>query len=230
MPATGIATQPFHSRCRFFEGLAPRDLDFIWAAAKERRCLANSVITNQGSPADHLFLLTRGRARHFFMTEDGRKTLLFWLPPGDVFGGVAFLSKDKDYLLSTEAVKDSSVLVWDHTTIRSLAAQYPRLAENALLIAYDYLAWYLADHLALTCHTAHRRLAQVLVCLSGIIGQKGQGGVEIDATNEELASAANISPFTACRLLSQWQTDGAIVKRRGKILLHSPERLFLRTV
>jgi hypothetical protein len=30
--------------------------------------------------------------------------------------------------------------------------------------------------------------------------------------------------------LSQWQTDRAIVKRRGKILLNAPERLFLRAV
>lgn len=230
MPATGIATQPFHSRSRFFEGLALHDLDVIWAAAKERSYLANSVITNQGSPADHLFLLTSGRARHFFITQDGHKTLLFWLPPGEIFGGVAFLSKAKDYLLSTEAVKDSLVVVWDHSTIRGLAARYPRLAENALLIACDYLAWYLAGQVALTCHTAHQRLAQVLVCLSGVIGQETQGGVEFDATNEELASAANISPFTVSRLLSQWQTDRAIVKRRGKILLNAPERLFLRAV
>jgi CRP-like cAMP-binding protein len=69
-----------------------------------------------------------------------------------------------------------------------------------------------------------------LVSLSGVIGQKVRDGVEFDATNEELASAANITPFTACRLLSQWQTDRAIVKRRGKILLRSPERLFLNIV
>lgn len=230
MPAAGIARKPSGLNSRFFEGLASSELDVIWAAAKERRYLANSVITNQGSAADHLFLLTSGRARHFFITPEGQKTLLFWLTPGEIFGGVAFLSKAKDYLLSTEALKDSSVLVWDHSSIRGLAARYPRLAENALLIASDYLAWYLADHLALTCQTARERLAQVLVYLSGVIGQRVHDGVEFDATNEELASAANITPFTACRLLGQWQSDRAILKRRGKILLRSPERLFLNVL
>ena len=230
MPAAGIANLSARLNSRFFDGLAPGELEVVWAAAKERRYLANSVVTNQGSPADNLFLLTSGRARHFFITQEGQKTLLFWLTPGEVFGGVAFLSKAKDYLVSTETIKDSSVLVWDHSTIRGLAERYPRLAENALLIASDYLAWYLADHLALTCKTARERLAQVLVCLSGVIGQKVRDGVEFDATNEELANAANITPFTACRLLSQWQTDRAIVKRRGKILLRSPERLFLNVL
>jgi CRP-like cAMP-binding protein len=92
------------------------------------------------------------------------------------------------------------------------------------------LTWYVADHVALLCHTARQRLAQVLVCLSRVIGRQTPGGIEFDATNEELASAANITPFTASRLLSEWQTSRAVVKRRGKILLRSPERLFLREV
>jgi CRP-like cAMP-binding protein len=228
--AYATAALPLRLKSRFLEGLAQRDLDVIWAAAKERRYVANSIVTNQGNPAEHLFLLISGRARHFFVTEEGQKTLLLWLTPGEIFGGVAFLSKPKDYLLSTETVKESSVLVWDHSTIRGLSAQYPRLAENALLIASDYLTWYFADHIALICHTAHQRLAQVLIRLAGVIGRQVSGGVEFDVTNEELASAANITPFTACRLLSQWQTNRAVVKRRGKILLRSPERLFLRAV
>ena len=94
----------------------------------------------------------------------------------------------------------------------------------------DYLTWYLADHAALVCNTASERLAQVLIRLAGVIGQKVPGGIEFDATNEELASAANITHFTASRLLSEWQANQAVVKRRGKVLLRSPERLLLRVV
>jgi CRP-like cAMP-binding protein len=230
MPATGIAALPAGLKSRLFDGMAPRDLNIIRAAATERRLLANSVISNQGSPAEHLFLLTNGRARYFFVTEEGQKTLLLWLSQGEIIGGAAFLSKASNYFLSAETVKDSSLLVWDRATLRSLVAQYPRLLENALLMASDYLVWYVADHVALTCHTARQRLAQVLIRLAGVIGQKVPGGVEFDATNEELASAANITPFTASRLISEWQVNRAIVKRRGKILLRSPERLFLRVV
>ena len=230
MPTTGIATLPWGLKSRFLEGLAPRDLEIIRAAATERRYLASSVITNQGNPADHLLLLTSGRARYFYITKDGQKTLLLWLTPGEILGGAAFLSRPSEYLMSTEALKDSSFLVWDRATIRSLAAKYPRLLENALFMGSDYLAWYLADHVALVCDTARERLAQVLIQLAGVIGQKVPGGVEFDATNEELASAANVTPFTTSRLLSKWQTSRAVVKRRGKILLRSPERLLLRVV
>lgn len=230
MPASGIAAMQSDLKSRFFEGLAQRDLETIRAAATERRYLASSVITNQGNPAEHLFLLTRGHARYFYLTQDGHKTLLLWLTPGQILGGAAFLSKPSKYLISTEAIKDSSFFVWDRPTIRSLAAKYPRLLENALFMASDYLAWYLADHVALVCETSRERLAQILIHLAGVIGRRVSGGVEFDVTNEELASAANITPFTASRLLSEWQTSRAVLKRRGKILLRSPERLFLRVV
>jgi CRP-like cAMP-binding protein len=230
MPATGIASSPAGLKSRLLEGIAPDDLDVIWAAAKERRYLANSIITNQGQPAEHLFLLTSGRARYFFITQEGHKSLLIWLTPGQIIGVAAFLSRPSQYLVSTESVKDSAVLAWDRTTVRSLAARYPRLLENAILTTSDYLGWYVADHLALSCQTARHRLAQVLIRLAEVIGQKVPGGVEFDATNEELASAANITPFTASRLISEWQTNRAVAKRRGKILLQSPERLFLSVV
>ena len=230
MPTTGIAPLPSRSKSRLFEGLAPGDLDIIQIAATERRYRASSVITNQGNPGDHLFLLTSGHARYFYLTQDGHKTLLLWLTPGEILGGAAFLSKPSKYLISTEAVRDSSFLVWDRATIRSLAAKYPRLLENALSMGSDYLAWYLADHVALVCDSARERLGQILVHLAGVIGQKVLGGVEFDVSNEELASAANITPFTASRILSEWQTNGAVLKRRGKILLRSPERLLPHAV
>ena len=229
MPASQPAATPEHLKSRFLGGLAPRDLKVVLAAARQRQFFANSVVANQGHPADYLFLLTRGRARFFFNTREGKKVVLLWLTPGEIFGGSALLSMPSPYLLSTETLKDSSMLVWDRATLRNLAAHYPRLRENALLIASDYLAWYLADHVALISQTARQRLARVLVCLAETIGYKSSDGFEFDATNEELASAANVTAFTASRLLSEWQSNRAVVKRRGKILLRSPERLLVHT-
>ena len=213
---------------RFFEGLASQELEAVRLAATERRYLASSVITSQGNPADHLYLLTHGRARYFYITKSGRKTLLFWLTPGEILGTAAILSRPSEYLMSAEAIKDSSFLVWDRAVIRDLAVKYPRLLENVLIWGSNYLGWYLADHVALVCETARERLAQILIQLAGVIGQTSPEGVEFDVTNEELASAANITPFTASRLLSEWQTNGAVIKRRGRILLRSPEQLLQR--
>jgi CRP-like cAMP-binding protein len=195
---------------RFLEGLAPPEIKAVLAAAKLRRYLENSVVTNQDHPAEHLFLLVSGRARYFYITPDGQKTLLLWLPPGETFGAAAFLSKPFQYLVSTETVKNSCVLVWGRATIREFAARYPRLVENALLIAFDYLVVYRAMHVSLTCHTARQRLATVLVNLASGIGHAVPGGIELDVNNEELANEANVTLFTASRLLS----DAVLHKKR----------------
>jgi CRP/FNR family transcriptional regulator, nitrogen oxide reductase regulator len=228
MPAPEPAAVATELKSRLLDGLARRDIEVILAAARRRHIPANSVVLNEGDPADHLFLLTKGRARFFLNTQEGKKVILFWLTPGEVIGGASILSIPCRYLVSTETVKDSTLLVWDRATIRKFAVRYPRLLENAILIAYDYFAWYVADHVALVSHTARQRLASVLIYLAEAIGKKMGNSFEFDATNEELASAANVTQFTASRLLSEWQKNRALIKSRGKILLQSPERLFLR--
>ena len=109
---------------------------------------------------------------HFCITPQGEKIPIFWFPPGEVCGGAAFLSRSVEYLASTESVNHSTVLVWDRKTSRSLAAQYPQLLENALLIAYDYFVAYRALHISATCQNARQRLAQVLGNLAGGMGQR----------------------------------------------------------
>jgi len=210
----------------FFDGLAVEDRKKILAAAKPRRYAAHSVITNQGHPADSLFLLTKGRARYFFDELGGQHLLLHWLAVGELIGGKALLAKPSTYLLGSETVRECNLLVWDRATIRGFVAQYPVLLENVLATASDYLSWYLAAHVALTCHSAEQRLAGVLGNLVGPIGQNVPGGIELDVTNEELASAANVTAFTASRLLSSWQRRGVVKKSRGKILLRQPAQLF----
>jgi CRP-like cAMP-binding protein len=227
----GIALVPLRNiRPRFLEGLDRLELKAVMSAARQRKYLANSVISNQDHPADHFFLLTSGRARYFFVTPDGRKTILLWLSPGDIFGAAALVAKPSDYLVSTEVVKPSSLLVWDRATIRDLIGRIPRLADNALLTTFDYLVAYRALHIAMTCRSAGERLAQVLATLASGIGRKVPGGIELDVRNEELANEANVTPFTASRKLSEWQRRGILKKTRGKILLRSPERLFLDDV
>ena len=210
---------------RFFEGLDAPDIRTILAAGTQQRFSANSVIVNQGYPAGHLHLLLTGRARRFFLTEDGQKVVLLRVPPRDIFGEAVLLAKPVDYLLSAEAMTNSSTLVWSRSTIRSLCERIPRLMENALLISFDYLAAYRAAHASLICNSAPQRLAQVLAHLADGIGQKVPGGIELDVRNEELANEANISPFTTSRLLNAWQREGILVKRRGKVLLRFPGRL-----
>lgn len=209
----------------FLEGLAPQEFDAVLAEARPCRFQAGTVVASQGTPADTVFVIVKGRARYFTLTPEGHKIILFWLPQGEVFGAAAMQRRPSDYLVSTETVRDSTMLTWDRPTIRRLAVRYPTLLDNALLTATEYLTFYVATHVALTSHSARERLAAVLLNLAEGIGRTSPKGVELDVTNEELAEAANVTPFTASRLISEWHQHGALVKSRGKILLRSPGQL-----
>lgn len=226
MPATSeVAALIKKYKTRFFEGLKASEVASITAAASKRRFTAQSIIADEGYAANRLFLVIDGRARSFSTSRPGEKIPLLWYPPGEIFGGAALLSRQFDYIESTEAVLNTTVLVWSRATIRSLSAQFPRLVENALLVAYDYFVAYRTLHVSRVCHNARQRLAQVLVNLATGLGQRVEDGIELDVRNEELANEANITIFTASRLLNEWQRKGILMKTRGKVVLRSTEAL-----
>ncbi len=229
-PVSSVATERRYVdlKSQFLEGLPPSEREAIVRAATPCRFPANSVIIEQGRLGDHLFLLTSGRARHFIVSETGRKILLNWLVAGDIVGCHAGLASAVPSLFGVETVKHCDALVWDRATIRSLIARYPKLLDNGLMIATSYFTWFLAAHEGLTCHSARQRLAHVLVTLAKGIGRQVPDGFELDVTNEELAYSANVTMFTISRFVSQWQRQGFVRKGRGKILVRSPERLFVQ--
>jgi|SRR6516164_2107501 len=211
---------------RFLDGFAPAEVKTIMSAARQRQYLATSTIVNQGHPAEHFFLLFRGRARYFHLTRDGRRVNLKRLTSGDILSPAALLARPSEYLLNVEAVNNSVVLVWDRIVIRELVTRYPRLIDNTLMITHDYLAFYRDAHTSLSCDSGPQRLAHVLAGLASTVGHRVAGGIEIDVYNEELANEANVNSFTVSRLLSDWHRKGILTKLRGKVLIRSPQRLF----
>src|SRR5215469_12066722 len=133
----------------FLDGIVQSEVHAVLAAATRRRFLAGTVVAHQDMPADHLYLLVKGRARYFISTPEGEKIVLCWLPEGEVVGATALLAQPAVYLVSTETVRESIFLIWDRPTIRHLSGLYPRLLENALQVASEYLTFYVATHVAL---------------------------------------------------------------------------------
>ena len=214
-------------RPRFLSGLPMAQLDSVLSLAKHRQFRASSVITNQEDPAERLFLITSGQGRHFVITSDGRKILLNWLTPGQIFGVSAILSTPFQYLASTEVLVDSCALVWERQSIRELISSCPALLDNVLSFSVkESIAWSIAAHVSLSADDARGRVAHLLVSLASAVGvATPDGGVDLRVLNEDLAEGANVTPFTVSRCLRDWGHAGLVAKRRGGILLRRPELL-----
>jgi CRP-like cAMP-binding protein len=210
----------------FLEGLTKSEIELVVAAARQRKCSRGATVYREGEAADQFFMLLSGRARYFTLTEDGRRVIMRWILPNQVFGAMALRHEPGAYRLSAESARDSELLAWPRDDIRRLAVRYPRLLENLATLASEYLDWYVIAQLALISQSARQRLARVLSHLAKDIGRRQEDGTALDITNEELADAAHITRFSTCRLLSEWQRSGILMKRRGKLVLISSERLF----
>jgi len=124
MTVLQFRSEPAPREISFLRGLKRQEFDLILAAGKLRRFSGRTVMTRQGEPAEHLFLLWKGQARYFLETQNGKKLNLRPITPGAIFGGAALVSGSSTYLVSSEAVKDSAALVWEGTAIRGFARRF----------------------------------------------------------------------------------------------------------
>jgi CRP/FNR family transcriptional regulator, nitrogen oxide reductase regulator len=215
-------------RSELFADMAEQDVDKILHAARPLRLEAGSIITSAGESAAYLYFLWKGRARCFYETYNGKKLINIWRIPGQTVGAISLRRRQPaHYLLSSETVQDCVFLVWDSATIRALAKGFPQFLDNAIYGAFEVIAWHIATHACLASETAQERLAHLFLSLGPVIGEKTSDGLALDITNEELADCVVLTVYTVSRILSAWEKIGAISKQRGKVIVHSPERLFV---
>jgi CRP-like cAMP-binding protein len=200
-------------------------LSEILGAAETIKIGPQQIILREGAPPTQMFLLRSGRAEFFRLSRAGDKVLLSLLVPGDAFGLGTLLAPPVPYIGTAKTIRDSELLVWKQARIRKLAQKYPRLAQNALGIVLRYLTEHFDRLFELVTSTAGERVAAALLHLAKETGRRSPTGFAIDASNEELAAQANVSPFTVSRHLSRWESTGALSKSRGKVFIRNPEKL-----
>jgi CRP-like cAMP-binding protein len=210
---------------KLFSGLAENEINAIKEAAVRRSIEASRIIVRANEVADRLFLIGTGFVDYYVSTEDGRDILLRRLVAGDAFGMASLLSEPIGYFGTARAVQRTDLLEWKGRVIRQLAKTYPRLVENALRTALRYLALYAKRHVALVSNKAQERLAWALYSLGSRTGHAVQSGVEVDVTNEDLGSLADVGLFTTSRFLRDWDRHDVLEKSRGKVIIRSPEKL-----
>jgi CRP/FNR family transcriptional regulator, nitrogen oxide reductase regulator len=208
-----------------FSGLLEGEIKSIKGAATRREFEPTQIIVMANEPANRLFLVEGGCVDYHVTNEAGRDILLRRLTTGDVFGQASLLSSPVGYLGTAKAVQHAWLLEWQDRVIRRIATTYPRIAENALRTVLRYLALYAQRHIGLVSNTAQERLACALSSLGSRTGHAVQQGVEVDIKNEDLASLADVSFFTASRILKSWDRKGVVEKSRGKVIIRSPEKL-----
>jgi CRP-like cAMP-binding protein len=210
-----------------FSGLSRETITNILAAGTVRTFAAGRIIIRTGELARRLFLIKAGSVNYCRVTSEGREILLRRLAPGEAFGLGTLLPNPIGYIGTADAVRESEIWTWEHLWIQRFVEKQPKLAENALRIALEYIRLYSERHLSIVSDSAEHRLAQTLITLGIRTGHHTLNGLEVQITNQHLASLADVGPYTASRFLSKWERKGAVEKSRGKVVIRCPERMLI---
>ena len=212
-------------RSKFLAGLSDTAVRQLLDTARLRHIAPNKNVIVQGEHPDLMFLLKAGRMRSYILAEDGRDIVLLWATPGEVLGLVSLLPSPPNYMANTTTVTACDCLVWDRDTIRTLATEHPQIMENGFRLALYHLAAYMKRHVNFVTKSAASRIANQLIHLATSAGEVGSSGIYVDITNKQLSSLSDVGCFTASRILSKWEHDGMLSKKRGRITLLAPESL-----
>ena len=211
---------------RLLAGVDPEGRRTILANSRRRTLRPSQVLFHTGDPATQLFIVRKGRVQFSRLTSEGHKVVLGILGPGDVFGLGCLMSRST-YIGTAEVLDVGEVQEWSRHVIQRFARAYPQVSGNVLQVALAYVAEFADRHARLVGGTAEHRLARALTSLGTRFGTPSRSHIEVRIKNEQLASFADVSPFTVSRLLKHWERKGIVSKRRGLVRIIQPEKLML---
>ena len=206
-------------------GLSPSEIADILAQGRALKVVPKTRLCTGGDKAEHLFVVLKGRIKYSRLTAGGDEITLRLLTPGETFGLATLLPDPLNYLGTAEAVLAGELRVWNHDEISRLSSRYPPLKTNGLLIALQFLGTVSDRHADLLDGSASLRVARALIDVGRRSGEIRPQGIDVHITNEQLGSLADVSRFTASRVLSDWNRAGVITKQRNIVHIHSPEGL-----
>lgn len=206
-------------------GLSPSQVENVLAEGRALKVTPKTRLCAEGDKAAHLFVVISGRVKYSRLTTGGDEIILRLFTPGETFGLATLLPEPLNYLGTAEALFAGELVVWNHDRISKLSDRYHQIKTNALRIALRLLATVSDRHASLFEGRASHRVARALIDVGRRSGGIHPEGIDIHITNEQLGSLADVSRFTASRVLSGWSKAGVVTKERNTVHIHSPEGL-----
>jgi CRP/FNR family nitrogen fixation transcriptional regulator len=173
----------------------------------------------EGEPADYLYRLASGMARGYRMTSEGRRQVVAYYVPGDLFG----FELGDDHSFSVEAVSNAKVGMIKLSALPAIEAIEQDLAEE-LRISLARELRRSQDHIRRLGQTAPTRVASFLLEIAHRIPNGST--IDLVMSRQDIADYLGLTIETISRSLTQMKRAGAIVITRARrITIHNPSLL-----
>ena len=213
----------------FLDALTPAFRQRLFAAGRRRHLKPGAVIYRAGSEGDSMLLVETGRAEVSFHNQDGRKTTLNHVGPGELLGEFAVFDgglRSADVI----AVDDITALELRNTDVKNTLLSDP----EAMLALLQEVSRKARDSIRSVERLSHKsaatRLAQCILQLGDKWGevQDDRTLIGADFSQGDIGDIAGLARENVNRLLRSWAKSDIVKLVDGQ--LHILDRPALREI
>jgi CRP-like cAMP-binding protein len=218
---------PLVRKLAHFAPLSDKDVRALDAlCVKEERFKAGADIVLEGDVPRSAFVLRYGMAFRYRLLPDGKRQILTFIVPGDLFGLRAFLLRSIDH--SIGALVPTRLAAVSRARVLDLFEHHPRIGAALWSSALQQDAIKRERIIALRRTSASGRIAYLLCELVWRLRAVGLGedhAIALPLTEVELADALGLTPVYINRILQGMQRDELITLAHHQLSLRDVERL-----
>ena len=179
----------------------------------------NEEIFGQEEEADFVYKVIDGAVRTSRLLSDGRRQIVGFHLPGDVFG----LECGASHRFSAEAVVDTSIALVRRSTLQRALEKDPHAAQELWMLTSRELEALQEHMLVLSRKSASERVASFLLKLGRQYGSKV---IELPMSRCDIADHLGLTLETVSRTLSQMSKDHVIqMVSARRLVLERPDML-----
>ena len=172
-----------------------------------REYAADDTIYRQHETADHWYLIVNGAARKCTQISDGRRQIMDFLLPGDLFG---FETADRRKCSVECVAADTAVVRYQRQRMEALMETDPRLARRVRDIAFGSLDRLQSRMILLGCSGALERVCGFLSEMAHRAQQGIEGTVTLPMSRYDIADYLAIAVETVSRSLTTLRSERVI--------------------
>ena len=167
------------------------------------RFTCNAEVYGEDEPAEYLYQVISGGVRTYRMLDDGRRQVLAFYLPGDIFG----VEAGDVHLSSAEAMSESQVLVAKRSAVLARAEREKQFSRQLWDLMVRELQ-HVQQHSFVLIKSAEERVAGFLLEMAG--RSSGGASIELPMSRQDIADYLGLTIETVSRTFTQFVQSGII--------------------
>src|SRR5215469_11986336 len=206
------------STTELFDGLSDAIRESILSASVQRVFDSGEKIFLEGEPKQKLFLLVKGLVKVSQLNSKGDEVILRLNVPGQVIGSLSDMV-GSTLTSSAVAFQSSKVAMWSWPTFQAIMDRVPLVLRNVEQMMVHQITQLSSRICEISTAPVEFCLARTLIRMTDQIGRRVNGQLEVSLTQQVLCEMIGTGVFHVNRLLSAWERQGLVTRRRCVIVV-----------